>query len=143
MPIAQREVLSVGIDVGTTTTQVVFSRLVLRDVARPGQVPRIQVDEKAVLSRGDVHPTPLSAPDQVDAQTGKALTAQQASLLGQLLDPAVLSRIRDAELRARETVEHGAPRTPFLKPGDRIRIEMLDAAGTSIFGAIEQEVVSP
>ncbi len=67
MPIAGREVLSVGIDVGTTTTQVVFSRLVLRDVARPGQVPRIQVDEKSVVYRGDVHSTPLSAPDEVDA----------------------------------------------------------------------------
>ena len=30
-------ILSVGIDVGTTTTQVVFSRLTLHDVARPGQ----------------------------------------------------------------------------------------------------------
>ena len=77
MPIAQREVLSVGIDVGTTTTQVVFSRLVLRDVARPGQVPRIQVDEKAVLSRGDVHPTPLSAPDQVDAEALATLVRRE------------------------------------------------------------------
>jgi fumarylacetoacetate (FAA) hydrolase len=48
-----------------------------------------------------------------------------------------------AELRARETIEHGAPRTPFLKTGDRVRIEMLDASGVSIFGAIEQEVVGP
>jgi len=68
MPIAQREVLSVGIDVGTTTTQVVFSRLVLHDVARPGQVPRIQVDEKDILHQGGVHLTPLSAPDEVDAE---------------------------------------------------------------------------
>jgi ethanolamine utilization protein EutA len=64
----QREVLSVGIDVGTTTTQVVFSRLVLHDVARPGQVPRIQVDEKSVVYRGEAHPTPLTAPDVVDAE---------------------------------------------------------------------------
>jgi len=68
MPPAQREVLSVGIDVGTTTTQVVFSRLVLHDVARPGQVPRIQVDEKSVVHHGDIHTTPLSAPDEVDAE---------------------------------------------------------------------------
>jgi ethanolamine utilization protein EutA len=67
MPRAQREVLSVGIDVGTTTTQVVFSRLVLHDVARPGQVPRIQVDEKSVVHHGRIHLTPLSAPDEVDA----------------------------------------------------------------------------
>jgi fumarylacetoacetate (FAA) hydrolase len=47
-----------------------------------------------------------------------------------------------AELRARETIEHGAPRTPFLKPGDRVRIDMRGDDGTSIFGAIEQEVIA-
>jgi fumarylacetoacetate (FAA) hydrolase len=35
----------------------------------------------------------------------------------------------------------GAPRTPFMKRGDRIEIEMLDAAGRSVFGRIAQEVV--
>jgi hypothetical protein len=35
-----------------------------------------------------------------------------------------------------------APRTPFLKPGDTVHIEMLDAKGASIFGAIEQRVTS-
>lgn len=35
----------------------------------------------------------------------------------------------------------GEPSTPFLKFGDRLRIEMLDAAGRSVFGAIEQQVV--
>jgi fumarylacetoacetate (FAA) hydrolase len=40
-----------------------------------------------------------------------------------------------------ETLLSGGPGTPFLKFGDRVRIEMLDADGTSIFGAIEQEVV--
>ena len=67
MPRASREVLSVGIDVGTTTTQVVFSQLSLQDVARPGQVPRIQVDERSVVFRSDVHRTPLRSPDEVDA----------------------------------------------------------------------------
>ncbi len=47
-----------------------------------------------------------------------------------------------AEVRALETVEHGAPRTPFLAFGDRVRIEMLDGRGASIFGAIEQQVVA-
>lgn len=40
-----------------------------------------------------------------------------------------------------ETIEKGAPETPFLKFGDRVRIEMLDAEGRSIFGAIEQQIV--
>jgi fumarylacetoacetate (FAA) hydrolase len=45
-----------------------------------------------------------------------------------------------AELRMYETIEQGAPRTPFLRFGDTVRIEMQDAAGASIFGAIDQEV---
>jgi fumarylacetoacetate (FAA) hydrolase len=45
-----------------------------------------------------------------------------------------------AEQRTVETLTQGAPRTPFMSSGDRIRIEMLDDAGRSIFGAIDQQV---
>ena len=45
-----------------------------------------------------------------------------------------------AERRSLETIEHGAPKTPFLKFGDWVKIEMLDMDNRSIFGAIEQEV---
>lgn len=45
-----------------------------------------------------------------------------------------------AEQRVVETLIDGQPRTPFLKMGDRVRIEMRDAQGASIFGAIDQEV---
>jgi fumarylacetoacetate (FAA) hydrolase len=44
------------------------------------------------------------------------------------------------EARLIETIRDGAPSTPFMAFGDRVRIEMLDAAGNSIFGAIDQEV---
>ena len=46
-----------------------------------------------------------------------------------------------AERRTLEQLEHGAPRTPFLKFGDRVRIEMLDCDGHTIFGAIDHDVV--
>jgi fumarylacetoacetate (FAA) hydrolase len=46
-----------------------------------------------------------------------------------------------AERRAMEIAEFGAPRTPFLRFGDVVRIEGFSAAGDSIFGAIEQRVV--
>jgi len=46
-----------------------------------------------------------------------------------------------AEVRTIETIEKGAPETPFLQFGDRVRIEMLDGDGKSIFGAIDQQVV--
>src|SRR5262249_4506613 len=45
-----------------------------------------------------------------------------------------------AERRAIETIETGGPRTPFLRFGDRVRIEMQDGEGQSIFGAIDQLV---
>ena len=46
-----------------------------------------------------------------------------------------------AEVRMVETILNGAPATGFLKPGDSVRIEMLDERHHSIFGAIEQTVV--
>lgn len=46
-----------------------------------------------------------------------------------------------AERRMVETIQSGKPVTPFLRKGDRVRIEMLDEAGMSIFGAIDQVVV--
>ncbi len=46
-----------------------------------------------------------------------------------------------AERRALELLERGEPRTRYLRFGDRVRIEMLDAAGRTVFGAIEQTVV--
>jgi len=46
-----------------------------------------------------------------------------------------------AERRMLETLESGAPKTPFLAFGDRVRIELLDPAGQSPFGAIDQRVV--
>jgi fumarylacetoacetate (FAA) hydrolase len=46
-----------------------------------------------------------------------------------------------AERRTLEQIEGGAPKTPFMKFGDRVKIEMLDWEGKSIFGAIDQEVV--
>jgi fumarylacetoacetate (FAA) hydrolase len=46
-----------------------------------------------------------------------------------------------AERRTLEQLEHGAPRTPFLKFGDRVRIEMLDPEGRSLFGALDNRIV--
>jgi len=45
-----------------------------------------------------------------------------------------------AEKRAIETIESGSPKTPFMRFGDTIRIEMKNAEGRSIFGAIDQTV---
>ena len=48
-----------------------------------------------------------------------------------------------AEIRMIETIDHGAPKTPFMKVGDRIAIEAVLPDGSSPFGRIEQTVVAP
>ncbi len=45
-----------------------------------------------------------------------------------------------AEIRTIETIQSGAPTTPFLKFGDQVKIEMLDENGDTIFGAIDHRV---
>ncbi|MCS4301872.1 fumarylacetoacetate hydrolase family protein [Chryseobacterium sp. BIGb0232] len=46
-----------------------------------------------------------------------------------------------AEVRCLETIQNGAPETPYMKFGDTIEIEMLDQEGNSVFGKIKQKVV--
>ena len=46
----------------------------------------------------------------------------------------------DDAMRAIEIIAGGKPQTPFMRFGDVVRIEMLDANGNSIFGAIEQRI---
>jgi fumarylacetoacetate (FAA) hydrolase len=65
---------------------------------------------------------------------------KQGSLHGSSIEGGGVGYCCLAELRMYEAIEQGAPRTPFLRFGDTVRIEMLDAAGASIFGAIDQEV---
>ncbi len=45
------------------------------------------------------------------------------------------------EIRMVETIDHGKPQTPFMKFGDKVKIEMLDEEGKTVFGSIEQTVV--
>jgi len=45
-----------------------------------------------------------------------------------------------AERRTVEALRDGKPSTPFLSFGDSVRIEMLDKAGNSLFGAIDQRI---
>lgn len=64
-----REMVSVGIDVGTTTTQLVFSRLEVADITQPGRVPRFSVTAKSVLYESPIYFTPLLGPEEVDVQS--------------------------------------------------------------------------
>src|SRR6266851_6414915 len=81
-----RSLLSVGIDVGTTTTQIVFSRLTLQDTARPGQIPRIGITAKFVLYQSPIVFTPLADRETVDAARLTELVRREYAAAG--VDPA-------------------------------------------------------
>ncbi|GAA5084935.1 MULTISPECIES: fumarylacetoacetate hydrolase family protein [Paenalcaligenes] len=65
---------------------------------------------------------------------------KQGSLWGSSIENGGVGYCCLAEVRMYETIEQGKPLTPFMQPGDVVRIEMKDEAGQSIFGAIENEV---
>lgn len=69
----EERLLSVGIDIGTSTTQCVFSRLTLSNTASSFSVPRIRITEKEVLYRAPVSLTPLLGADTIDARALEAL----------------------------------------------------------------------
>ena len=60
--------LSVGIDVGTTTTQLVFSHLEIRNEANAFSIPSFAIGEKNVIYLSPVHFTPLLTDKHIDAQ---------------------------------------------------------------------------
>jgi len=60
--------ISVGIDIGTTTTQLVFSELTLVAVARAGQIPRIDIAGRSVLHTSEIVFTPLLDGETIDAE---------------------------------------------------------------------------
>lgn len=65
---------------------------------------------------------------------------KQGDLWGSSIDNGGVGYCCLAELRTYETIEQGKPQTPFMKTGDKVTVEMLDAAGESIFGRIENTV---
>lgn len=66
---------------------------------------------------------------------------RQGGLHGSRVEDGGVGYCCIAERRMLETIESGEPATPFMRFGDRVRIEMFDATGGSVFGAIDQQLV--
>ncbi|MGN0513671.1 MAG: ethanolamine ammonia-lyase reactivating factor EutA [Lachnospiraceae bacterium] len=60
-------ILSAGIDIGTTTTQLIFSRLTLEKTGGFGTAPKVEVVNRDVIYRSEIYFTPLTAEDTIDA----------------------------------------------------------------------------
>ena len=87
-----KELLSVGLDVGTTSTQMILSKLTAENRASAFAVPNMEITDREILYRSPVHFTPLSQ--------------------GNLVDGAALRQLVEAEYKAsgitREMVDTGA-----------------------------------
>lgn len=64
----ENEILSAGIDIGTSTTQLIFSKLKLANTGGFGSVPKVEVVDKEILYRSKIHFTPLANEEQIDAK---------------------------------------------------------------------------
>ena len=70
------EILSAGIDIGTTTSQLIFSRLTLEKTGGYGVVPKVEVVNREVIFRSKIHITPLTDEDTIDASGVAKLIAE-------------------------------------------------------------------
>ncbi|WP_297717730.1 ethanolamine ammonia-lyase reactivating factor EutA [Intestinimonas sp.] len=88
----REQLTSVGIDIGTSTTQLVVSTLTLENRASPFTVPRVAITDREIVYRSAIHFTPLLSDTVIDAAGVRAIVAEE---------------YRKAGLR-REEVETGA-----------------------------------
>jgi len=71
------EILSVGIDIGTSTTQLVFSRLRIENTASFTSVPRISIIDKEVIYRSSIYFTPLLSQTEIDGMKLKDIVQSE------------------------------------------------------------------
>ena len=75
-------ILSVGIDIGTSTTQLIFSQLTIENRATSYTVPRIDIVDKQVVYRSQIHFTPLRSPTEIDAEAVKRIIRDEYAAAG-------------------------------------------------------------
>ncbi len=68
---------SVGIDIGTSTTSMVVSRLNVQNTASCFTVPRVAITGADIVYRGEIYQTPLAGGDRIDADAVAALLAEE------------------------------------------------------------------
>jgi len=73
----EQVILSTGIDIGTSTTQLIFSRLTIQNLASSYTVPNISIVDKQVVYRSDIYFTPLISDTEIDAESIKRLVLKE------------------------------------------------------------------
>ena len=77
-----KTLLSVGIDVGTSTTQLIVSRLTVENKASAFSVPQMEIADRRVLYQSPIHFTPLLGENLVDGEKIRDLVAREYEKAG-------------------------------------------------------------
>ena len=78
----QRDILSVGIDIGTSTTQVIFSRIAMENTAGYFTIPKVSIVEKEVVYRSEIYTTPLLNRSLIDGDRVREMVAAEFARAG-------------------------------------------------------------
>lgn len=71
------DLLSVGIDIGTSTTQLVFSRITMENTTGYFSVPKVSIRGKEIVYKSQVHLTPLTTPVRIDGEAVRDIVDQE------------------------------------------------------------------
>lgn len=78
----QEEILSVGIDIGTSTTQLVFSKIMVKNMASAFNIARIEIVSKTIIYRSAIYFTPLIGDTRIDMQAAMKIVDQEFQSAG-------------------------------------------------------------
>ena len=105
----EERLLSVGIDIGTSTTQCVFSAITLSNTASAFSVPRIQITDKRILYRAPLSLTPLKTQDTIDAEGVERIISREYDAAGIRPEQITISREKTDAAQVEARVYAGMP----------------------------------
>ena len=74
--------ISVGLDVGTTTTQVIFSNITIENMSSGARVPEFKIVGKEIFYKGKIHFTPLRSNTEIDETALKEIIEREYKIAG-------------------------------------------------------------
>jgi ethanolamine utilization protein EutA len=78
----EEKITSVGIDIGTSTTQLVFSRLTIENTASAFSIPKISIVEKEVIYKSGIYFTPLLSETEIDGESIRKIIEKEYKKAG-------------------------------------------------------------
>ncbi|MGL5056396.1 MAG: ethanolamine ammonia-lyase reactivating factor EutA [Fusobacteriaceae bacterium] len=73
----KEEIISVGIDIGTSTTQLVFSKITLENLSSGARVPQVKIVDKEIFYRSKIYTTPLINFYEIDIEALKKILVDE------------------------------------------------------------------